>query len=731
MSDNNDKWDYVLAQKTTTTLFADGSGNVCKLLQQLPLPGVIIQVHGVNSDGEWYDEAERGLCAGLNARLARKDSQLCYTGVEAGQMFPTSYRRELDNAGFIDRKLTATTFITPEPNFSPVIRFRWGYKANDEELKLFGPNVWLNEDNYWGGGPFANGCSSLPDLWGDGVNDRLFFWLTAQHMNPVKGRDVYAGPPRAYYVHAAKRLTKLIELIRSKQADVPVTIVCHSQGNMVAMAAAFLGEQLPEVTDRNGKSGKAIADTYVLCNPPYSLRPDKMGFDNWAQRYQGNAQGEYGRQTTQARISTLKHFFNILRERAALEQPHADIDRWCANEKPKDGTTGYKAASDAKDYGLNGTTKGRVTLYCNPADQVISASTVQGIGWLGMSMEQINDTNGKGMFTQRVWAQGHLLPAKKTSNPARSYHYWNDHWKKPKPGSAGFWHPASPPAKFSLAQGLASNSNWIWKLLTVASAPVMYLVTATVKEPVNAMPPNDWSIPLEAPLLPEEFLPTAKSFGKESAADGFDQGTDPAAALRDKNKTGRDPDDPYDQYAGQDREAPQGDATSEAQLRYEDRGRLRMIARRDGKADENGKVEGEAADAQPDLEWVAWRNEKITEFLKDSVDQSATDHSTILTNAANAEKALAYDVAVGYSMMSPEDWMELRIVADWRLVGQLKNGEHPHAKLFMEYFKEGTLSGKRLHKHSEYVPEAMPKTIADERQIKAGSQSRKEEYQHG
>jgi hypothetical protein len=36
-------------------------------------------------------------------------------------------------------------------------------------------------------------------------------------------------------------------------------------------------------------------------------------------------------------------------------------------------------------HGLNGNTFGRVTLYCNPHDQVISASTVQGIGWRGES----------------------------------------------------------------------------------------------------------------------------------------------------------------------------------------------------------------------------------------------------------------------------------------------------------------------------------------------------------
>ena len=35
----------------------------------LQLPGLIIFVHGVNSEGEWYKEAEVSLCNGLNNRL--------------------------------------------------------------------------------------------------------------------------------------------------------------------------------------------------------------------------------------------------------------------------------------------------------------------------------------------------------------------------------------------------------------------------------------------------------------------------------------------------------------------------------------------------------------------------------------------------------------------------------------------------------------------------------------
>lgn len=32
-------------------------------------PGIVIFVHGVNADGEWYRAAEEGLCKGLNTRM--------------------------------------------------------------------------------------------------------------------------------------------------------------------------------------------------------------------------------------------------------------------------------------------------------------------------------------------------------------------------------------------------------------------------------------------------------------------------------------------------------------------------------------------------------------------------------------------------------------------------------------------------------------------------------------
>ena len=39
------------------------------------MPGTIIFVHGVNSEGEWYSDAANQFCMGLNHRLGRTDLQ--------------------------------------------------------------------------------------------------------------------------------------------------------------------------------------------------------------------------------------------------------------------------------------------------------------------------------------------------------------------------------------------------------------------------------------------------------------------------------------------------------------------------------------------------------------------------------------------------------------------------------------------------------------------------------
>ncbi|HIH2656711.1 MULTISPECIES: T6SS effector phospholipase Tle3 domain-containing protein [Burkholderia] len=712
-----------------TTLF---NRNDLECVMQMPLPGVVIFVHGVNSEGEWFQEAEKGLCAGLNRRMGRYDDQLFHWGPVAGQMTPVSYIESLTPDGFLNPEMSSKTYIKPDPSFSPVIHFRWGYAANAQELKEYGDKIMLNEKNYWGGGPFAGGCSSLPDLWNDGLNDRLFLWLTVQHMNSIGNRKIYSTPPRTYGVLGALRLARLVESIRKRQADAPITIVCHSQGNMIGLAAAFLGDRLPEVTDQWGKKGRCVADTYVLANPPYSLVEANMT-DSWAQRGVRDKNGHVGRETYVARKETLRAYFDILRARAELEMPAEDLDRAMESARPsKDGGKPYSAAKDREAHGLyQKNTYGRVTLYCCPHDQVISALTVQGIGWRGMSIDEISATNAWGVFSQRVFASNFEV-----GGESKLYRYWQDDWRKDKNQKEGFWYPPSPPARYGLGRGMHSNEGWIAKIFTLATSPVFYLFNLTDMA-VNAEPPKNWEIPITAPMLDKEtrFLPQALRYGKPSGAcdaqgkpieEGrFNEGYDPPSAGRDANKENKRDDDPYDNFDAKsekfktegDALKAQGDAASEAAQRYEDHSILRMEARRLNNrdwVDENGVVVGEDRPADASEDYKKWRSKEIFDILNGGDKNNPTNHSTIMTNGEHAEKALAYDIAIGLCYLTEGDFADLRKQADWRfLSGLVRDGKN---ELFAEYIKKGKYKDMFLHKWVKNDPVAsMPEKIYDER----------------
>jgi hypothetical protein len=479
---------------------------------------------------------------------------------------------------------------------------------------------------------------------------------------------------------------------------------------MVGIAAAFLGERL----------GDAVADNYILCNPPLSLRPDNLT-EQWTQRYTiSTANQTSGRQTSAARNATLAHYFGILHARASKEQDAASIDKAMANENCPVGTP-YKAETDRKTHGFKDRTYGRVTLYCCPHDQVISATPVQGIGWLGMHADEIKACKGEDVFSQRVFAQGYPVGAPPDKSSA--YHFLNDRWNKNlKDGKDGFWHPPSPTARFSLRHGLDANTSLLGKAMTVATC---WLLSAMdlFKTPVNASPEEDWVIPINAPPLPEPFTPQARRFGQVS--EQFDEGYDPGGNSRNAQKPQAEKaaDDPYDSHTtlktkdGSMDDRPMGDTNSEAQMRYEDRARLRMRARREGLADENNQVIGEDDPAQASEAHKQWRSAKIKTFLSESVDQNATDHSTIVTNPMHAEKAMAYDVAIGVCRLSKDELRELRVEADWRYLRELRNKKRPNGR-FAEYFNTGKMANKDIHSWANNTSEGcMPPTITDERTV--------------
>ena len=195
----------------------------------------------------------------------------------------------------------------------------------------------------------------------------------------------------------------------------------------------------------------------------------------------------------------------------------------------------------------------------------------------------------------------------------------------------------------------------------------------------------------------------------------------------------RDAGDPYagdrpisqkpDEKAREASDAALGNVDTESSLRYEDHARLRMQARREGlvaKTDEHVNAEDNPGTASAD--YTAWRNKKIETYLAATVDTHATDHSTILANPMHAQKALAYDVAVGRCHILDNDLHALRIAADWRFLKGLTD-EDPN-KVFAEYFFQGKFNKQSVFDWANAAGSEgrMPDKIVDVREHQARPQ---------
>lgn len=88
-----------------------------------------------------------------------------------------------------------------------------------------------------------------------------------------------------------------------------------------------------------------------------------------------------------------------------------------------------------------------------------------------------------------------------------------------------------------------------------------------------------------------------------------------------------------------------------------------------------------------------------------------------MTNAMHAQKALAYDVAIGVCRIQKKDLRELRQVADWRLLENLKSN-NSHA-VFYNYFYLGLFKGLAVSKWENEVGSegSLPPKIINRREI--------------
>ena len=394
-----------------------------------------------------------------------------------------------------------------------------------------------------------------------------------------------------------------------------------------------------------------------------------------------------------ARIATLKNFFDIIRQRASLgmAQTNEEIDRSMANAQH-----GLSAAADLDQYGIAGAAPGG----------------------------ELAATEAAGICVQRVFAQGFEV------GKQGSYHYWSDHWRKPAPGGKDFWFPAQKYASYSIKQGVEASEDAFSTILTVGFAPLFIVLTGLAQSPCNASPHKDWKIELNAPDLPP-FKPQSLRFGQTS--EQFDEGYAPPGESRQEGKQRAAGDDYLADHeiprgglqgqAGKNEakrmDSARGTADDEARLRFEQRAVIRAQAVREGKSPAGQKVQQEMPNATPDAEYQAWRSTRIEEMMSRQAGAYATDHSTILTNPMHAERALAYDVAVGVCRIKPDQLRKLRVAADWRLLEVLSKTES--ARLFEEYFIEGKFHGLTITDWTQQTNGggSLPASIVDVRENSA------------
>ncbi|CAG9225300.1 T6SS effector phospholipase Tle3 domain-containing protein [Burkholderia vietnamiensis] len=390
-------------------------GNTTLVPVPRPMPCVVIFVHGVNSEGEWFGDAEVGIVNGLNERLGRSDLEengfsnddprsLKSLNLKNSPVirFYWGYRAPKDqtNAGAFPWRIPLKTRLEAKitPNSAPYAYPAYSYRPDSHRPST--PNV-RGATYYWGGGPFQNGTSALSMSWYDGFNPHVFgINIGSPIINPERDRPLNACPKRTYYVNASKRLAKLIDTIYDKHPKDTIAVVSHSQGTMIASLAMFYVKKVP--------------DTLFLCNSPYRLNETAMDDFQMGDKAP----------TTKARVKT---FFNMLDR---FQQSQADAEAKVTAEQ-LDGVGGWldKASvmqssrpgrmstgeqhggtesdaelvledqADAKlkwspsipteepvqgDAISSHHNHGRVFIYFSPHDRVMGSTPLQSIGWKGV-----------------------------------------------------------------------------------------------------------------------------------------------------------------------------------------------------------------------------------------------------------------------------------------------------------------------------------------------------------
>ncbi|MDP9990003.1 pimeloyl-ACP methyl ester carboxylesterase [Variovorax boronicumulans] len=614
------------------------------------MPGTIIFVHGVNSEGEWYNDASIEFAKGLNRRLGREELQqlLPDQSSSTDERKPTRYRREDDARKRIQ---------------SPVIPFWWGYQTQPTERKivkgtdqhgetpaktdLYGNP--LRTDGAWGGGPFQNGGAALTSFWlPTGFRkDVLFGTVDVNTINPVVGRMLCDCPPRLYYAHAARRLANLVKDIRKNLPNEPINIVSHSQGTIVALCALFFLDKVrgPDTVILNSSPYRfdtAITDVISASDGKRSVQPKQARIDTFvnAVKIVAEAIKGYPGPPEPKFACTVEHKPRHAYDDAVYCHKPADAPQWQAEiggkvedpEGPR-GQEGKPWWSNAK-FERNDT-RGKLFVNFNPGDRVIGVSAVSGMGWRGIPPNYMEKVNQEKNVQQRLFARGtngkHNPPVGSTPDgKALPYFY-----KQLVPVAAG---PNGEPAyKREESRYLdGSKPNAMWKIepeKILGLVPVQGDLQSNERGEMESVIVNAPEVP--RPLnLPQKFDADYVSYhGKE----------------------GHDPDGALVKSSTEQREDFKDD------VRYQER---QTVMRRDEKG------------LPTHVTYETWEEvEKRREKEVGKTPVSPTNHAAILRfvnddddRSSPVANVLSYDVTVGlgYAWHDEKYWNYLLDLADWK-----------------------------------------------------------------
>ena len=604
------------------------------------MPGTVIFVHGVNSEGEWYKDASKNLATGLNTRLGRGDlTELGMPGAEK------RFARDLED---------------DERKRSPVIPFYWGYSAHKQEcLKDCTKNVegttdvWtdvfgnpLRNDRTWGGGPFANGTTTLQEFWGLGFDPiHLKGLLNLNVVNPMLGRDLMTCPERLYYVRAARRLANIVKTIREDFPDEPINIVSHSQGTMVSLCSLFYLD------------GVRGPDTILLNSSPFRI--DTRIFD------QAGVAAGLRVESEESRTLTFQNAAYIMAEssRSFKPNPHAPaefgylhspkhayddavyvrhdpvVEGW----EPMIGASQdltmpwWKISMHARDN------RGKIFVNFNPGDRVIGASVIAGIGWRGLGLEYMDKdkfTLGPNVY-QRMFSRNTSInnpaPGSKTNYTIRYYFSSLERYPK-NTGEADFnQNTIGTPTQWKYFNSNTDACEFRFPSeMILRTLPVMGNMRPTVGQPFSD------GVYINAPLVPTP--PTLD--------EGFD-----GALLR---------------FDGEANESQKAKASDEA---IDDFKEVVEYSPRKRVPDSTpGEVERKDSRGNTIMRYET--HKEVETRLRDSIGWrivSPTNHAAILGYSSESggcpvQHVLTYDLTVGpgYAWGDPVYWNYLLDLADWK-----------------------------------------------------------------